>query len=107
MGLSVGANVLVARQIGAKEEEAVKKTVHTSIALSILGGILLTVFGLVFALACQIAVSTPAASAATAMVFGNTDWVEKGYAYKIGVLTLIFWLAAALAIMIPFAMLIF
>ena len=49
MGLSVGANVLVARQIGAKEETAVKKTVHTSIALSILGGIFLTVFGLVFA----------------------------------------------------------
>lgn len=65
------------------------------------------VFGLVFALTCQIAVSTPAASAATAMVFGNTEWVEKGYAYKIGVVTLVFWLAAALAIMIPFTMLIF
>lgn len=49
MGLSVGANVLVARQIGAKEETAVKKTVHTSIALSIFGGVFLTVFGLVFA----------------------------------------------------------
>lgn len=49
MGLSVGANVLVARQIGAKEETAVKKTVHTSIALSILGGVFLTIFGLVFA----------------------------------------------------------
>lgn len=49
MGLSVGTNVLVARQIGAKEESAVKKTVHTSIALSIFGGVFLMVFGIVFA----------------------------------------------------------
>ena len=34
IGLSVGANVLVARYYGAKQEEEVSRTVHTSMLIS-------------------------------------------------------------------------
>lgn len=49
IGLSVGTNVLVARQIGARENEKIHKTVHTAMALSFIGGVILTVFGVVAA----------------------------------------------------------
>lgn len=49
IGLSVGANVLVARYYGARREEEVSSTVHTSILLSVIGGILLAVVGIVAA----------------------------------------------------------
>lgn len=45
MGLSVGANVLVARYYGAKSEKDLSETIHTSIAISIVSGILLTFIG--------------------------------------------------------------
>lgn len=45
IGLSVGTNVLVARQIGARDEEKIYKTVHTAMALSFIGGVILTIFG--------------------------------------------------------------
>ena len=45
LGLSIGANVLVARYYGAKREEELKQTVHTAILLSIYSGIILTVLG--------------------------------------------------------------
>lgn len=49
IGLSVGANVLAANFFAAKQDEDLKKTVHTAMSLSILGGIFLTVIGFVFA----------------------------------------------------------
>ncbi len=49
MGLSVGANVLVARYFAAKQEQELRKTVHTSIALSVVCGGILTVVGVVAA----------------------------------------------------------
>lgn len=48
MGMSVGANVLVARFFGAKQEHKVKDTVHTSILVSLICGIFLLVFGVLF-----------------------------------------------------------
>ena len=48
MGLSVGANVMVARHYGAKQEDELKKSVHTSMLLSVLGGIILTIVGVLF-----------------------------------------------------------
>lgn len=45
LGLSVGANVMVARYIGAGKDEAVSRTVHTSLTLSILSGAILTIIG--------------------------------------------------------------
>ena len=49
IGLSVGTNVVTARHFAAKEESEVSKTVHTSIYISIIGGIVLTVIGIIFA----------------------------------------------------------
>lgn len=47
IGLSVGSNVLVARYFGAKKEDELKETVHTAMTLSLIGGVLLTVIGIV------------------------------------------------------------
>ncbi|MCM1047916.1 MAG: MATE family efflux transporter [Clostridiales bacterium] len=47
MGLSVGANVLVARYFGAKQSKDLSETVHTAMLLSICSGIVLALIGLV------------------------------------------------------------
>ncbi len=49
IGLSVGANVLVANYIGAKKDEDIQITVHTAMTVSALSGILLTTVGLICA----------------------------------------------------------
>lgn len=49
IGLSVGANVLVARYIGGRQDAEVQETVHTAVLVSVLSGLLLTVVGLLFA----------------------------------------------------------
>lgn len=59
VGLSVGANVLVAHYYGAKEKGDLRKAVHTVITISILSGILLTVIGLVGARQFLIWMDTP------------------------------------------------
>ncbi len=48
-GLSLGVNVMVARSYGAKHEDELKKTVHTGMLLSVIGGIFLTIAGVIFA----------------------------------------------------------
>lgn len=45
MGLSVGANVLVARSFAAKHENELRKTVHTAMTVSVLCGAFLAVMG--------------------------------------------------------------
>ena len=47
IGLSIGTNVLVARYQGAKDDKSVSETVHTSIALGIVGGLILLIVGFV------------------------------------------------------------
>lgn len=49
IGFSIGTNVLVAQYFGAKDEKNVQETVHTSILLGIVGGLILIVAGIVFA----------------------------------------------------------
>ncbi|MBR4161966.1 MAG: MATE family efflux transporter [Solobacterium sp.] len=44
-GLSVGADVLVSQMIGAGKSDDIQKAVHTSIAIALYGGILMTVLG--------------------------------------------------------------
>lgn len=46
IGLSVGANVVLARHIGAKDEKRAEKTVHTSVLLSLGLGVLCMLIGL-------------------------------------------------------------
>ncbi len=49
VGLASGATVIIAQYFGARNEDSLKKAVHTGMALSIAGGLLLTVIGWVFA----------------------------------------------------------
>ncbi len=46
LGFSTGANVMVARYLGAKEEDRTSRTVHTAISLSILTGLIGSVLGI-------------------------------------------------------------
>lgn len=45
MGLSVGTSVVVAQDYGAKRVEGIRKSVHTSIAVSLIGGFIVTFIG--------------------------------------------------------------
>ena len=47
MGLSIGANVLVSRYYGAKQERELSETVHTAIAISLVSGVVLAILGVV------------------------------------------------------------
>ena len=49
IGLSIGTNVIVARNFGAKKFNKISDVVHTSILTSFIIGILLGIFGIVFA----------------------------------------------------------
>lgn len=48
IGLSTGAGVLTARYIGAKQPEKTAKCVHTAMALSVISGFVVGVFGFLF-----------------------------------------------------------
>ena len=45
MGLSIGTNVIAAHALGREDNEALQKTVHTAILISLIGGVILTVVG--------------------------------------------------------------
>lgn len=45
LGLSVGAGIVVAHDIGAKRENEVQKTVHTAVITALVAGLLVTVLG--------------------------------------------------------------
>lgn len=49
IGLSVGANVLVANYYGANQKKDVHETVHTAMSISFFSGVILTVIGFVLA----------------------------------------------------------
>lgn len=59
LGLSIGANVLVARFYGAKAEEDVSDTVHTAMMLSMISGLFLTIVGCMGAKQILIWMQTP------------------------------------------------
>ena len=48
IGISVGANVVLGKYIGARDDENASKTVHTAIFISIVGGILMIFIGFFF-----------------------------------------------------------
>ena len=60
MGLSIGANVLIARYYGAGREKDASKAVHTSISLSIISGLILTVIGIAAARPLLLFMGSPA-----------------------------------------------
>lgn len=48
MGLSIGTNVLVANYFGQKNKNKLQETVHTSMLISVISGIILTIIGVIF-----------------------------------------------------------
>lgn len=59
LGLSIGANVLAARDFGAKHDDDLSKTVHTAILLGFISGLILTVAGIVAAKEILVIMKTP------------------------------------------------
>ena len=59
IGLSIGANIICARYIGAKEPDKVHDTVHTAVLVSILSGLFLAVVGIIGARQFLIWMSVP------------------------------------------------
>ena len=60
MGLSIGTNVLAARYYGSKNEAQLSKTVHTSILISVISGLILSFVGITFSRQILIWMSSPA-----------------------------------------------
>lgn len=61
IGLSVGANVMVSHYYGAKQQEALSRTVHTAMLLSVISGLLLTGIGSLGARQMLVWMKTPEA----------------------------------------------
>ena len=59
VGMSTGANVLVARYIGARNREQTARSVHTAIAIAVYGGILLAVVGVAISRPVLVLMKTP------------------------------------------------
>lgn len=59
-GFGAGVNSITARYIGAKDHKKVSRTVHTSIALGGLAGILFALLGVLFSRTALVWMSTPA-----------------------------------------------
>lgn len=59
MGLSVGCNVLVARYYGSEKKKEISDTVHTSITIALISGVILGIIGIVFCKPLLILMGTP------------------------------------------------
>ena len=59
VGLSIGANVVVARCIGRNETNKIRDAIHTSITLALISGVLLLIWGLAIAKPMLTIMNTP------------------------------------------------
>ena len=48
VGISAGSGVLISRYFGAQDQEKLERAVHTNVAFSLVAGLLMTVFGVIF-----------------------------------------------------------
>lgn len=60
IGLSTGAGVTVAHAIGSRDEKQTHRTVHTTIAISLIGGVVLAVIGILYCEKLLLLMETPA-----------------------------------------------
>ena len=58
-GISSGATVIIAQQFGAQNSDGVKKSVHTSMALTIIAGIAITIIGFALSKPALLLMGTP------------------------------------------------
>ena len=68
-GLAGGASVVISQFYGAQQEKNVRDAVHTSLAISVAGGILFTLIGVIGAPAAVRAMGTPAATVADSVLY--------------------------------------
>ena len=59
VGLSVGANVIIARYLGEGNENKVKKAVHTSVLVAVISGFIIMAAGLIITRPILTLMSTP------------------------------------------------
>lgn len=59
IGLSVGAGVAVAQGIGSRDEDSIRRMVHTSLPSAVIGGIVITAVGIFFARPFLVMMDTP------------------------------------------------
>ena len=69
VGLSIGANVVISRFLGAQNDKQVKKAVHTSLVLSVISGIIIALVGELIAKWLLVMMSTPAEVLDQALLF--------------------------------------
>ena len=60
VGFSVGTNVVVARDLGAGRGNEVRRSIHTSITLALLSGVLLMIVGITLSRQMLVWMSSPA-----------------------------------------------
>ena len=58
-GIAVGAGVVVAQYLGAKDRKDAQDAIHTSLAIAVILGILLTIGGILFSRSLQVWMNTP------------------------------------------------
>ena len=85
-GLASGATVIIAQYYGAKEHDALRRALHTGIALGIAGGAVFMVIGLAFAPAILAVMRTPADIIGHAVTYMRIYFVGiiPGLLYNIG-----------------------
>ncbi|MBQ3133374.1 MAG: MATE family efflux transporter [Clostridia bacterium] len=59
IGLSIGASVVVAQYYGAGDRQNVSKAVHTAMSISLIGGVFITVFGILIARPALVLMQSP------------------------------------------------
>lgn len=69
IGLSIGANVLVAKFFGARKYDQLNDAVHTSVTLSLISGALLAVIGIVLAAPLLTLMQTPTTVLKLAVIY--------------------------------------
>jgi len=68
-GLATGANVLAAQYFGAKDSKRMSRVVHTSVALSVIGGVLASVLGWIFVKQLVAITDIPAESSSKSVLY--------------------------------------
>lgn len=68
IGLSIGANVLVARYYGARDEKNLEETVHIAMVIAVVGGLLLIAVGELLTKPILILMGSPGGCASTGSV---------------------------------------
>lgn len=60
IGISIGASAVIARRIGSNDKEAIQKSIHTSVALGIVGGLVVAIIGMIMSRPILVLMDTPA-----------------------------------------------